>query len=95
MLQVKPVTFGYLAIDSLLNPDELVHKFVSPVLDQFARQAILGVNCPDTKEPLGLQTGHWNLRNYLIREGVVLYSYTSRGVGRRKFPWRVHHDDIE
>lgn len=71
------MTFGYLPINSLLDPDQLVHKFVTPILNELAGQTILGVDSPNTKKPLGLQTGHWNLGNNLIRERVVLYSHSS------------------
>ena len=46
MLQVETVAFGNLAVDGLLNPDDLVNELVAPVAHHLAGHGVLSIDDP-------------------------------------------------
>ena len=55
MLQVVSVALGYLPVDCLLDPCDLVDQFVSVMLHHLQGEPVLGVDYPDEQEAVGLK----------------------------------------
>ena len=89
MLQVVSVALGYLAIDGLLDPRNLVHKLVAVLLHELNSEAVLGIDHPDEEEAVSLQFIEGNVEDLAVLQGIVGYGYASRGVGGGELPWWV------
>ena len=77
------MTLVDLTVYRLLNPDNLVHKFVVILLVELKSKAHLGINYPNKEEPiiLKLVIGYF-VQNLDIRQRIIGDGNTSGGVGR-------------
>jgi len=81
VLEVIAMPLSYLAIDRLLNPSNLINKFILEVFHHFKCKSVFGVNHPDEEEAVGLEFVKWNVEDLLIVKSIVGNSNTSSGIG--------------
>jgi hypothetical protein len=96
VLQVVAVAFSYFAVDSLLNPDQLINQLVLILLKQIKSELVLVVDHPYKQEPISLKFVERELgHDVVVVQGIVVGCNSSGWITTRKNPWRVHCNHIE
>lgn len=95
MLKPISMTFGYFIIASFLNPNNLIHILVPPVIHQLQGDSVLGIDSPKEQKSFFLQLGHRQGFDQLVRKGFIRNCDSSSRSRARKLPGRVHHNDIK
>lgn len=101
MLQVEAVAFGDLAVDSLLDPDDLVDELVAPVAHHLAGHGVLRIDdpvhssVPHKEEACLLKSSDRQSRDQVVCQGRVTNRDASGRLRRRELPRRIHHDNVE
>lgn len=76
------MTFGDLAVDSLLDPGYLIDHLVAELVEDVQSKPILGVDDPDEEESICLDLVKGYLKNLVIRQSIVGNSHTTSGIRR-------------
>lgn len=91
------MSFSNFSIDCFLDPCDGVNNFVAPYFfHQVDCKSILSIDGPNDKQStifLKFRDGYF--LDVLIIEAVILDGNTSGRLGSGKFPWRIHHDNVE
>jgi hypothetical protein len=97
VLQIKSMTFGNFSVDCLLDPGNRVDNFVAPYFfHQVDCKCIFCIDGPNDKQStIFLEFWDRYFFDVLIIEAVILDGNTSGRLRSRKFPWRIHHNDVE
>lgn len=82
MLEVEAMTFGDLAVDSLLDPGYLIDHLVAELVEDVQSKPILGVDDPDEEESICLDLVKGYLKDLVIRQSIVGNSHTTCGIRR-------------
>jgi hypothetical protein len=105
VLQVVAMAFVDLAIDGLLDPDNLVnqpiplnlrHLLIAVSLEKMDCESVLVVDDPDKEEAVFLKIIEGQLvHDFVILKGIIGDGDTTRWVRRRKLPGWIHRNHIE
>lgn len=84
-----------LAVNGLLDPDDLIDKLIAMHLEHIQGELVPGVDHPNEEESIRLDMLERQVLDLFIGESRVCNGDSSCWVGRRQLPGRVHADYVE